>query len=75
MLVLNRKEGESLRIGDDIIVTITAVEGGQVKLGIEAPKDIAIHREEIYISIKDENKAAASAPDHMLDLLKSFHTD
>lgn len=47
MLVLNRKEGETLSLGDDIKVTVLAVRGGQVKIGITAPRDIAVVREEV----------------------------
>lgn len=52
MLILTRKAGEKLLIGDDIEITILNVRGGQVKLGINAPKDVAVHREEIYRKIK-----------------------
>lgn len=48
MLILTRKVGESLLIGDDISLTILNVRGNQVKIGIKAPKDISVHREEIY---------------------------
>lgn len=57
MLILTRKAGEKLLIGDNIEITILNVRGGQVKLGINAPKDVAVHREEIYRKIKlAENK-------------------
>lgn len=52
MLILTRKAGEKLLIGDNIEITILNVRGGQVKLGINAPKDVAVHREEIYRKIK-----------------------
>lgn len=52
MLILTRKAGEKLLIGDNIEVTILNVRGGQVKLGVNAPKDVAVHREEIYRKIK-----------------------
>lgn len=52
MLVLTRRCGETMIIGDDIIVTVLGVKGNQVKLGIDAPKDITVHREEIYEKIK-----------------------
>jgi len=48
MLILTRKEGESLRLGEDITVTVVSVKGGSVRLGINAPRDVAVHREEIY---------------------------
>ena len=61
MLVLTRRNGESIRIGDGIIVTILDQSGGQVKVGISAPPQVPIHREEIYLKIKAENLAAAQA--------------
>ncbi|HDR1308267.1 TPA: carbon storage regulator CsrA [Pasteurella multocida] len=48
MLILTRKVGESLLIGDDISITILNIRGNQVKIGIKAPKDVSVHREEIY---------------------------
>jgi carbon storage regulator len=60
MLVLTRKLGESIRIGDTIIVKIVDLDGRHVKLGIEAPKSIAVNREEIYERIQRENKAAST---------------
>ena len=48
MLILTRKEGESLRLGDNITVTVVSVKGGNVRLGIDAPREVAVHREEIY---------------------------
>ncbi len=54
MLILTRKEGESLRLGDDIVVTVVGVKGGAVRLGVAAPKQIAVHREEIYERVRQE---------------------
>jgi len=51
MLILTRRVGEVLRVGDDVRITVLKVEGSQVKIGIEAPKDVAVHREEIYLRI------------------------
>ncbi len=59
MLVLTRKPGESIRLGDGIIVKVLESSSGQVKLGISAPDSMPIHREEIYERIKAENLAAA----------------
>lgn len=53
MLVLSRKVGETIRIGDNIKVTILAVGDGQVRMGFDAPKEVAVHREEIYQRIQD----------------------
>lgn len=52
MLILTRKVGESLLIGDDVEITVLSIRGSQVKLGVKAPKEIAVHREEIYQRIK-----------------------
>ena len=59
MLVLTRKLGESIAIGDDIKVTIIEIKGKQVRIGIEAPQQTAVHREEIYQRIQEENRMAA----------------
>lgn len=61
MLVLTRKLGESIAIDDDIKIVIVQVKGKQVRLGIEAPRDTKIHREEVYIAIQDANKAASES--------------
>jgi carbon storage regulator len=60
MLVLTRKLGESVTIGDDIKITILGVRGRQVRLGIIAPQKLTIHREEIYFKIQEENKRAVA---------------
>lgn len=61
MLVLTRKIGESIAIDDDIKIVVVQVKGRQVRLGIEAPRNTRIHREEVYIAIQDQNKAAAES--------------
>jgi carbon storage regulator len=55
MLILTRKLGERITIGDDIVITLLEIKGAQVRLGIEAPKSISIHRQEIYERIRTEN--------------------
>ncbi|MEO1079685.1 MAG: carbon storage regulator CsrA [Pseudomonadota bacterium] len=60
MLILTRKEGESLRLGDDIVVTVVGVKGGAVRLGVAAPKHIAVHREEIYERVRQEAEGNVS---------------
>ncbi len=60
MLVLTRRAGESLRIGSEIRITVVAAAGGQVRIGIEAPGHIAVHREEVYERIVAANVEAAS---------------
>ena len=56
MLILTRKSGESLMIGEDISGTVLGVKGNQVRIGINAPKDIAVHREEIFDKIQEDTK-------------------
>jgi carbon storage regulator len=60
MLVLGRRQGENIRIGDDIKVIVLEVRGGQIKLGIEAPLSVQVHREEIYERIQRQNRRAAA---------------
>ena len=58
MLALTRKKGESLIINNNIEVTVLEIRGDQIKLGISAPKDVSIYRQEVYLQIQEENKAA-----------------
>lgn len=58
MLLLTRKLGENIRIGDDVKITIVEVKGNHVKLGIDAPPSVKVHREEIYERIQEENRRA-----------------
>jgi len=60
MLILTRKLGEKINIGDDITVTLLDIKGAQIKLGIDAPKHIGIHRNEIYEKIREENVMASN---------------
>ena len=61
MLVLTRKLGESIAIDDNIKIVVVQIKGKQVRLGIEAPKDTKIHREEVYKAIQDQNTEASQA--------------
>jgi carbon storage regulator len=56
MLILTRRVGETLMVGDDVTVTVLGVKGNQVRIGVNAPKDVAVHREEIYERIRKENE-------------------
>lgn len=69
MLVLTRKPNQAIQIGDDIEIKILSIEGEQIKIGIEAPRNIEIHRKEIYLSIQEENNKAVEAS---IDMLKQF---
>ncbi|MCK5227755.1 MAG: carbon storage regulator CsrA [Desulfobulbaceae bacterium] len=73
MLILARKVGEAIIVDDNIKVRVLEVKSGQVRLGVEAPDDIAVHREEIYLRILEENKKAAmEAPADLSDLTGVF---
>jgi carbon storage regulator len=61
VLILTRKLGESITIGDNIKVTVLGIYGRQVRLGIEAPLKVVVHREEIYVKIQNENRKASEA--------------
>lgn len=69
MLVLTRKRDESIMIGDDIKIIVVDVRGDQVKLGIDAPRHIPVHREEVYKEIQEENRRAALKGTQDLSLL------
>lgn len=60
MLILTRRIGETLIIGDDVNITVLGVKGNQVRLGINAPKDVSVHREEIYLRIQQEKESGDS---------------
>jgi carbon storage regulator len=70
MLALTRKKGEALVINNNIEITILDIRGDQIKIGIQAPKDVPIYREEVYLQIQKENEAALSVDS--LDMLRDF---
>ncbi len=75
MLVLTRKVDESIIIGDNIKITVVDIRGDQAKIGIEAPREISVHREEVYLEIQEENRRAAMSAqgvdlEKLSDLLK-----
>ena len=63
MLILTRKEGESLRLGDDIRITVVSVKGGHVRIGVSAPREVPVHREEIYRKIAEDERADSGTPE------------
>ncbi|WP_368503262.1 carbon storage regulator CsrA [Alkalihalophilus sp. As8PL] len=70
MLVLTRKLKEAIQIGDEIEIKILSVDGDQIKIGIEAPKNVEIHRKEVYLAIQQENNEAVK--EVSLDGLRGF---
>ncbi|GGQ42165.1 carbon storage regulator CsrA [Couchioplanes azureus] len=63
MLVLTRKAGESVMIGDDVVVTVLEARGDVIRIGIQAPRDVQVHREEVYQELRNANREAASPTD------------
>ncbi len=74
MLILTRKQGESVAIGDEIQVTVVEIQGKQVKLGVRAPREVAVHRQEIYEKIQQENIRASQVDDFDLSKIKQALT-
>ncbi|MEK6550959.1 MAG: carbon storage regulator CsrA [Pseudomonadota bacterium] len=62
MLILSRRTGEAVTIGNDVTITVLSVKGNQVRLGVQAPKSIAVHRQEIFNRIQMEQTTAAATP-------------
>ncbi|NMH68885.1 carbon storage regulator CsrA [Bacillus sp. RO3] len=70
MLMLSRKIGEAIQIGEDIEIVVKSISGDQVKLGIQAPKNVEIHRKEIYLDIQAENQKASQGVQDLFSILK-----
>ena len=68
MLILTRKLGESIAIGDDIKITFLDIKGKQLRIGIEAPKQVSVHRDEIYQAIQEQNLQAAASDIQISDV-------
>lgn len=76
MLILTRKLGEGIVIGTEVVVRVVEIKGTQVKLGIEAPQQTSVHREEVHRRICEENlRAAAQAPDRLDDVVRTLTPD
>ena len=74
MLVLSRRTGESVVIGDDVVVTVLEVKGdGGVRLGIDAPRSVQVHRAEVYAEVQAANAAAAAGPGDLGDIAARLH--
>jgi carbon storage regulator len=70
VLVLSRRQGESIVIGNHVTITVLEVRGDQIRLGIEAPRSVSVHREEIYRRVQEENAAAVKSADRTSPLLR-----
>jgi carbon storage regulator len=75
VLILTRKLGESINIGDEIKVTVLGVFGRQVRLGVDAPPTVIVHREEVYLKIQDENRAASHSIKEDLSKIAGYLRD
>lgn len=74
MLVLSRRAGESIAIGDDVVVTILEVRGDVVRVGIDAPRSVTVHRAELLAELQNTNREAASPSDDAVDSLRQALT-
>ena len=70
MLVLTRRPGESIVVGQDIVVTVIEIKGGQVRIGIDAPREIDVYREEIYEQVRQENLSAVANADKIREAVR-----
>jgi carbon storage regulator len=74
MLVLSRRPGESVVIGNDVVVTVLEVRGDVIRLGIRAPRAIQVHREEVFLELQRANQEAAASSDHAEQALRTLLT-
>ena len=72
MLILTRRVGESIVIGDDIVVTVVEVRGDSVRIGVRAPRSVDVHREEVYHELRRANQQAASPEPEVVEALRSL---
>lgn len=70
MLVLSRHAGQSVMIGHDVVVTVLEVRGDVVRIGISAPRDVDVHREEVFLELRAANVSAATVPEGALDAVR-----
>ncbi|GIN19618.1 MAG TPA: carbon storage regulator [Bacillus bacterium] len=75
MLILSRKKGEAIQIGTDIEISVTAIQGDQVKIGINAPKNVEVHRKELWLEIQNENTAALKEVSDLSSIMKNTKKD
>ncbi len=73
MLVLARREGQGISIGDQIKVVVIGIKGAQVKIGVKAPGDVAVHRDEVYARIAEQNRSSTLPTDEAVDGLREPH--
>lgn len=74
MLILTRRVGETIVIGDDVVVTVLGIKGNQVRIGINAPKDVSVHREEIYQRIQQEKNTTTPVEEPVVEVAPAAPT-
>ena len=75
MLVLTRRPGESIVVGQNIVITVIEIKGGQVRIGIDAPREVQVHREEVYEQVRQENIAAVQSVRQAREAVAGRRTD
>ena len=74
MLILTRRVGESIVVGDDVTITVFEVRGDAVRIGIDAPRSVQVHRQEVYLELQKANQQASTTTDDALDALRGAIT-